>query len=193
MNTDANDRVTANKEDFKTGDRAAFAPQLFALSTESPAAAPEGGLALGVLRQAAHDLRKFNSATRGVEREFYLDAYSWIMADDFFWPYSFLNVCESLHVSPEAIRAELLADASLGRFGHWIKVRERLTRLLRAPLFAFLRCLVPPRIPEIPAIVPGLVFGSSLSSRDASSWTSKAAARASNAATYGRSKPVSGL
>jgi hypothetical protein len=139
MNTDANDRVIANKEDFDTGDGAAFGPQFFALSTESRAAAPEGGLAIGVLRQAAHDLREFHSATNGIERELYLDAYSWIMSDDFFWPCSFLNVCESLHVSPEAIRAELLADVSLGRFGHWIKLRERLTRLLRGSFIRVLR------------------------------------------------------
>ncbi len=138
MNTGANDRVTANKEDFNVEDRAAFGSQLFALSTESPAAAREESLAIGVLRQAAHDLRKFHSATCRVERELYLDAYSWIMADDSFWPYSFLNVCELLQVSPEAIRAELLADVSLGWFGHWIKLRERLTRLLRA---SFIRVL----------------------------------------------------
>jgi hypothetical protein len=143
MNTDANDRVTANKEDFKTRDRAAFGAQLFALLTESPAAAPEEGLAIGVLRQAARDLCKFHSATNGVERELYLDACSWIMADDFFWPYSFLNVCQLLHVSPEAIRAKLLADASLGWFGHWIKLRERLTRLLRA---SFVRVFATPRV-----------------------------------------------
>ena len=139
MNTDANDRVTVNKEDFKTGDRATFGPQFFALLTESPAAVPEEGLAIGVLRQAAHDLRKFHSATYGVGRELYLDACSWIVADDLFWPYSFLNVCELLHISPEAIRAELLADVSLGWFGHWIEFRERLTRLLRASFIRVLR------------------------------------------------------
>ena len=123
MNTDASDRLALS---------AAFGPHLFALLTEPPVAVAAEGLAIGVLRQAVHDLRKFRSATRGVERDLYLEAYSWIMADDSFWPYSFLNVCELLQVSPEAIRAELLADVSLGWFGHWMELRERLTSLLRA-------------------------------------------------------------
>jgi hypothetical protein len=130
MNTDASDHLALS---------AAFGPHLFALLTEPPVAVAAEGLAIGVLRQAVHDLRKFRSATRGVERDLYLDAYSWIMADDFLWPYSFLNVCELLHVSPEAIRAKLLADVSLGWFGHWIKLHERLTRLLRASFIRVLR------------------------------------------------------
>jgi hypothetical protein len=134
MNTDASDRLALS---------AAFGPHLFALLIEPPVAVAAEGLAMGVLRQAVHDLRKFRSATRGVERDLYLDACSWIMADDFFWPYSFLNVCELLHVSPEAIRAKLLTDVSLGWFGHWIKLSERLTRLLRA---SFIRVFATPRV-----------------------------------------------
>ncbi len=118
MNTDASDRLAPS---------AAFGPHLFALLTEPPVAVAAEGLAIGVLRQAVHDLRKFCSATRGVERALHLEAYSWIMADYSFWPYSFLNVCELLQVSPEAIR-----DVSLGWFGHWMELRERLTSLLRA-------------------------------------------------------------
>jgi hypothetical protein len=83
---------------------------------------PEEGLAVGVLSQAAHDLRKFHSATDGAESELYLDAYSWNMADDFSWPYSFLNVCKSLHVSPRTVRAELLENVSPGWFGSWIEL-----------------------------------------------------------------------
>jgi hypothetical protein len=93
-------------------------------------------LAIGVLSQAVNDLRKFHSATNGAERELYLDAYSWIMADDFSWPYSFLNVCKSLHVCPEVIRAELLANVSLGWFGYWIRLRERLVRLLPSSFYS---------------------------------------------------------
>ena len=39
---------------------------------------PEKDLAAGVLKQTAHDLRRFQAATKGVKRELYLDAYSWI-------------------------------------------------------------------------------------------------------------------
>src|SRR6266566_539696 len=99
---------------------------------EPPAATPEKGLAAGVLKQAAHDLRRFQTATTGVKRELYLDAYSWITADDFSWPYSFVNVCKLLDVWPEAIRTELFADASLGSFSYWTRRGGRLSRGLWA-------------------------------------------------------------
>jgi hypothetical protein len=39
-------------------------------------------LAAGILEQAAQDLRRFQCATSGVEQEFYLDAYRWVISDD---------------------------------------------------------------------------------------------------------------
>src|SRR6266496_2006836 len=50
----------------------------FVPTPEPPAATPEKGLAAGVLKQTAHDLRRFRDSTKGVKRELYLDAYSWI-------------------------------------------------------------------------------------------------------------------
>ena len=99
---------------------------------EPPAATPEKGLAAGVLKQTAHDLRRFQAATKGVKRELYLDAYSWITDNDFSWPYSFVNVCKLLDVWPEAIRTELFADASLGSFSYWTRRGGRLSRGLWA-------------------------------------------------------------
>jgi hypothetical protein len=99
---------------------------------EEPAATPEKGLAAGVLKQAAHDLRRFRAATTGVKRELYLDAYSWITAYDFSWPYSFVNVCKLLDVCPEVIRTELLDDASLGWLDYWTKRVGGVSRKLRA-------------------------------------------------------------
>ena len=96
--------------------------------------APEESLAIGVLSQAAHDLRRFHNATKGLQRELYLDAYRWITDDDFTWPYSFLNICKLLDVPPETLRAELLADASLGWFGYWTKMGARFGRTFRASL-----------------------------------------------------------
>jgi hypothetical protein len=78
--------------------------------------AAEKGLALGVLKQAAFDLWRFRDATKGADRELYLDAHSWIIGNDFSWPYSFMNVCKLLDLCPEVVRVELLADASLGSF-----------------------------------------------------------------------------
>jgi hypothetical protein len=99
---------------------------------EAPAATPEKDLAAGVLKQAAHDLRRFRAATKGVKRELYLDAYSWITAYDFSWPYSFVNVCNLLELCPEVVRTELLADASLGLFDYWVRRAKRLSGKLRA-------------------------------------------------------------
>ena len=40
-------------------------------------------LAAGVLKQAKQDLRRFHGAPSTIERELYLDAYRWVMSDDF--------------------------------------------------------------------------------------------------------------
>jgi hypothetical protein len=114
----------------------------FTPSPEPPKATPEKGLAAGVLKQAAHDLRRFHSATRGVRRELYLDAYTWITANDFSWPYSFVNVCKLLDVCPEVVRTELFADASLSWFDYWTK---RVSRRLQS---SFVRVFANCRNPE---------------------------------------------
>ena len=104
----------------------------FATPPDAPAATPEKGLALGVLKQTARDLRRFRTATAGVKRELYLDAYSWITANDFSWPYSFVNVCKLLHVCPEVICADLLTEASLSWFDYWTRRAARFSGRLRA-------------------------------------------------------------
>jgi hypothetical protein len=85
-------------------------------------------LADGILKQAALDLRRFHGATSAVEREFYLDAYRWVMSDDCSWPFSFLNVCQSLNLAPETVREEVLGDLSLGAFGYWSRRCARVAR-----------------------------------------------------------------
>jgi len=112
------------------GDNARSA-HFFIPPAEPPAPTPEKGLAAGVLKQAARDLRRFRAATKGVKRELYLDAYTWITADDFSWPYSFVNVCKLLDVCPYVIRAEVLADASLGSLDYWTRRAGRLSRRLQ--------------------------------------------------------------
>ena len=99
---------------------------------QPPAATPEKGLAAGVLKQAARELRRFRAATNGVKRELYLDAYSWITANDFSWPYSFVNVCKLLEISPEVVRTEVFADASVSLLDYWTRRAGRLSGKLRA-------------------------------------------------------------
>ena len=93
---------------------------------------PEKGLAVGVLKQAAYDLRRYRTATKAADRELYLDAQSWVTAYDSSWPYSFMNVCKLLDLCPEMVREDLLADASLGSFHYWIRRAGRLSRKLSA-------------------------------------------------------------
>src|SRR5262249_15482712 len=99
---------------------------------EPPAATPEKDLALGVLKQAARDLRRFRWATKGVRQELYLDAYSWLTANDFSWPYSFVNVCKLLDVCSEVVRTEIFADASLSWFDYWTKRAGRASQRLQS-------------------------------------------------------------
>ena len=91
---------------------------------------PEKGLAIGVLKQAAYDLRRYRTATKAADQELYLDAHSWVTAYDSSWPYSFMNVCKLLDLCPEMVRTDLLADASLGSFHYWIRRAGRLSRKL---------------------------------------------------------------
>jgi hypothetical protein len=99
---------------------------------ERAAAKPEKELALGVLNQAAHDLRRFRSATGGVRRELYVDAHDWVTANDFSWPYSFVNICKTLNVCPEVVRAQLFADASLSWFDYWAKRAGQVSQRLQS-------------------------------------------------------------
>jgi len=85
-------------------------------------------LASGILKQAGLDLRRFHGATSAVEREFYLDAYRWVMSDDSSWPFSFLNVCQVLNLAPETVREQVLGDLSLGAFGYWSRRCGRAAR-----------------------------------------------------------------
>src|SRR5438067_5643544 len=85
-------------------------------------------LAAGILEQAALDLRRFHGATSELEREFYLDAYRWVISDDCSWPFSFLNVCQLLDLIPETVREEVLGDLSWSAFGYLVRCCERAAR-----------------------------------------------------------------
>src|SRR5437016_2168214 len=85
-------------------------------------------LAAGILKQAALDWRRFHDATSEIEREFYLDAYRWVISDDCSWPFSFLNVCQALNLAPDTVREDVLGDLSLGTFGYWSRRCGRAAR-----------------------------------------------------------------
>jgi hypothetical protein len=85
-------------------------------------------LAAGILKQAAVDLRRFHGASSAVEREFYLDAHRWVTSDDYSWPFSFLNVCQTLNLAPGTVREEVLGDLSLSAVGYWSRRCGRAAR-----------------------------------------------------------------
>ena len=122
----------------------------FVPPAETPVPTPEKGLAAGVLKQAANDLRRFRGATKGFRRDLYLDAYSWITANDFSWPYSFMNVCQLLDVSPDVVRGEVLADASLGWLDYWTARAGRLSQKVRS---SFVRVFANPHKPQLASTI----------------------------------------
>lgn len=91
-------------------------------------------LAKGVLVQAKQDLGRFRGASDRIGREMYRDAHSWVVSNDFAWPYSFLNVCEALGVSPDVLRAELLTDTPPGWYSRSRRMAQKLSTSFRGSL-----------------------------------------------------------
>ena len=73
---------------------------------------PERELAAAVLECAASDLRSFRYARRRRSQRLFWQAYQWVASDAREWPFAFVNICEFLCLSPEALRESLL-DAPL--------------------------------------------------------------------------------
>lgn len=85
---------------------------------EAPATEPrereasaETVLAAAVLKLAFEDLQRNRDATEARRRRAFRDAYVWIASNERRWPFSFLNVCDMLDLSPARLRAKLLTDS----------------------------------------------------------------------------------
>jgi hypothetical protein len=76
---------------------------------------PERALMIVVLWQAASDLQKFRFARSRKQQRLYMEAYKWVASNDCGWPYSFVNLCEALKLSPEYLRAGMLAGRPVAR------------------------------------------------------------------------------
>jgi hypothetical protein len=68
-------------------------------------------LAAAVLRLAFEDFQKHRGATDIRRRRAFREAAVWIRSNERQWPFSFLNVCDMLDISPAALRAKLLTDS----------------------------------------------------------------------------------
>ncbi len=88
-------------------------------------------MAAGVLKQATKDLRRFRRIKSTIGRELYLDACRWLTANEYSWPFSFLNVCQLLNLAPETVRQELIGDLAFGTFGYWTRRCGRAARPFR--------------------------------------------------------------
>jgi hypothetical protein len=73
---------------------------------------PERALALAVVEQAMEDLKKFRFAPRRRQQRLYMEAYRWVMSNDYQWPYSFVCLCDQLDLEVEPLRRGLLGDAA---------------------------------------------------------------------------------
>jgi hypothetical protein len=68
----------------------------------------ERDLAAAVLRTAIGDLELHRYARGRRGQRQYWQAYDWVAATDWQWPFSFVNICDLLHLSPDALRVRLL-------------------------------------------------------------------------------------
>src|SRR5215475_16128474 len=71
---------------------------------------PERALALAVIWEAVLDLDKYRFAQRRRQQRLYWEAYQWVTSDDRSWPFSFANLCDSLNLTVEPVRKQLLAE-----------------------------------------------------------------------------------
>lgn len=73
---------------------------------------PERELAAAVLAAAVTDLQRYRYACRRRWQRQYWRAYEWVASQDRQWPFSFVNICETLRLSPAALREQLLNPAA---------------------------------------------------------------------------------
>lgn len=69
---------------------------------------PERELAAAMLDAAASDLRNYRYARRRRRQRLYWQTYQWVASDDREWPFSFVNLCDFLRISPASLRERLL-------------------------------------------------------------------------------------
>jgi hypothetical protein len=79
----------------------------------APAVYPAIRLMGAVLEQAVCDLATYRNATDALQRRLYLDAYAWTASGDRSHPFAFLNLCDALGYSPDAVRRRVLGAAPL--------------------------------------------------------------------------------
>jgi hypothetical protein len=82
----------------------------------------ERRLMVAVLEDALHCFQKYVDAEDAKHRQMFLDAESWIMADNPTWFFSFESVCDTLDLDPDYVREGLM---------RWRDARRREAVVLR--------------------------------------------------------------
>lgn len=72
---------------------------------------PEAVLAAAVLKLAFEDLQKNRGSANVRNRRAFREAYVWVASNERRWPFSFLNVCDMLDLSPRTLRSKLLLES----------------------------------------------------------------------------------
>jgi hypothetical protein len=89
---------------------AALPAQFHDIWHKTRAVTPERALALAVLWEAVLDLDKYRFAQRRRQQRLYWEAYQWVTSDDRSWPYSFANLCDTVGLTVEPVRQQLLGE-----------------------------------------------------------------------------------
>ncbi len=74
------------------------------------ASKPERELMLAILETAVDDFRRYASARDQKGKSLYEDAQSWILEENSEWFLSFDNICETLSLSSDHLRRNLLRE-----------------------------------------------------------------------------------
>jgi hypothetical protein len=85
---------------------------------------PEKTLMLAVLEDAVTCIQKYRPSPSGKGKRLFHDARDWIFADEEDWPFSFINVCETLGFDPGYLRSA---------FHHIIDIKEKKFAKFRKP------------------------------------------------------------
>ena len=90
---------------------------------------PEGRLMLAVLEDAVATLARNACGATRAERRALEEVEGWCAAEDRSWPFSFLNICETLGLDPQNFRDGLVTwKAQLKAASPWSKPRLRIRR-----------------------------------------------------------------
>jgi hypothetical protein len=85
-----------------------LATQFFGALRRKPGMDGERRLMIAVLEDAVHCFHKQIHATDPKARQLFRDAEAWIRSTDQSWPFSFVNVCDTLDLNPDWVREGLL-------------------------------------------------------------------------------------